>query len=233
MFEGTGLYFWLLFLIVFIVYITVKVCLAYLFKRAKEKSWKAYVPFYNKLVLVDMLEMNRKTFYFTLIPVVNLYYYYLIIKELLKAFGARVDDAIWFLIIPMYKFPEFVFKRPKFLLNEYDLTSEFLSTQQALTAKPKTEEVEELELNNNVSNGFDINNINGSIDNNDSVFTNESLEPDTQKLTYVEAKNEEVKEEKPIISPLDTGRPKVCPNCGATLAPSATVCFMCGTQIGG
>ena len=75
MFEGTGKYFLLLFIVLFIVFITVKICLGKLFKEMKIPAWKAYVPFYNRLILVDILDLKKNIFYKTLIPFYNLYWY--------------------------------------------------------------------------------------------------------------------------------------------------------------
>ena len=132
MFEGTGIYFFLLFLILFIVYLTVKICLGKLFKEMKIPAWKAYIPFYCTLILTDILDIKKSVFYKSLIPIVNLYYYKIIIAELLKAYQLNPKEAIWFVIFPMYKFPELVFKNPKFMLHIYDETEEFLVNQNAL-----------------------------------------------------------------------------------------------------
>ena len=132
MFEGTGKYFLILFMVFFIVYITVKICLGKLFKEAKLPVWKAYVPFYNRLVLTNLLDLKKSVFYKTLIPIGNLYYYNIIIKELLKAYKLNPKESIWFIIIPMYKFPELVFKHPKFMLHMYDETEEFINNQNVL-----------------------------------------------------------------------------------------------------
>lgn len=252
--EGTGKYFLMLFLVFLIVYIAVKISLGVLLKRAKEQSWKAYVPVYTTLVLVDLLNLNRKYFYFSLIPFVGLYYLYVIIQELLKGFNENPKEAIWYVVFPMYNFPKLAFKKPKFVLNEYDLTEEFLETQNILFEQPK--EVVEPVINevsepiNNQENVYTDYNSVTSFDNNiqpsvqtgnaeenavsneaDSVFTNESLEPDKNYTTYVEVQEEEPKEEKPIVTPVETGRPKMCPNCGAKLSPGATACFLCGTKL--
>ena len=199
----------------------------------------------------------------------------------------------------MYKFPELVFKKPRFILNEYDLTSAFMESQKALFEKPKEELPDKIELvdlankvnefhekkanassdvvinpvkydqmpdshenndfqfslnnlpsqdgtqenertvnynmenifnrQNNENNNFINNNVN---DQNvgDSVFTNKSLEPDERQEKEYIAKKEEKKEEKPI-NPYNDGRPQMCPNCGARLAPGATTCFLCGTKL--
>ena len=244
MFEGTGKYFLMLFIVFFIVYLTVKICLGKIFKSAKLPVWKAYIPFYNRLVLTDLLDLKRTVFYKTLIPFGNLYYYNIIIKELLKAYKLDSKDSIWFILIPMYKFPELVFKNPKFMLHMYDDTEEFISNQNILfekesnvpkeininETKPNTVNQSEVIINpntyNQMNNEIKEENINYT---NDSVFSNNSLEPDERKETIIEAKKEEKKEEKPIIT--DPGKPKVCPNCGTKLSPAATTCFLCGTKI--
>lgn len=257
--EGTGIYFWLLVLIFLIVYITVKISLGFLLTRAKEQAWKAYVPFYTTLVLVDLLGLKRSVFYLSLIPIVNLYYYYIIISKLLEGFAMNTKDAIWYIVFPMYKFPELAFKRPKFRLNEYDLTQEFLETQNILFSKPQDELPDEINLIN-LNNQVEESNVNGTViapsnynqvpenmavDNyasetnpyldtsysGESVFTNPSI-PEEKQVTYVEAPKENKPEvQKPIITPVSDGRPKVCPNCGAKLSPEATTCFLCGQHL--
>lgn len=241
MFEGTGKYFLILLAIFFIVYLTVKICLAKLFKEAKVPSWKAYIPFYNRLVLTDLLDLKRSVFYKTLIPFANLYYYNIIIKELLKAYKLDPRKSIWFILIPMYKFPELVFSNPKFMLHMYDNTEQFITNQNVLfeTDQNKPQTVKEEPLQNNINQSVVINpesynQIQNQMSNpynlaNDTVFSNKSLEPDERQETVIEAKKQEVKQEKPIV--VDNSKPKVCPKCGTKLSPAATTCFLCGTKI--
>ena len=246
MFEGTGKYFLILLAVFFIVYLTVKICLAKLFKEAKLPSWKAYIPFYNRLVLTDLLELKRSVFYKTLIPFANLYYYNIIIKELLKAYKLDPRKSIWFILIPMYKFPELVFSNPKFMLHMYDNTEEFINNQNVLfeTDQNKPQTVLEAPFQNNVNDNSNViinpepydqiqnqvaENNNPYNMTNDNVFSNKSLEPDERQETVIEAKKQEVKQEKPIV--VDNSRPKVCPNCGTKLSPTATTCFLCGTKL--
>ena len=265
MFEGTGKYFLMLFIVLFIVYMTVKICLGKLFKETKIPAWKAYIPFYNRLVLVDLLDIKKSVFYKTLIPIANLYYYNIIIKELLKAYKLDPKESIWFILVPMYKFPELVFKRPKFMLHMYDNTEQFISNQNILfETQPEipaqNQAINQLHSQNinqvpdqttnqvqtpNQVNGVVINpSLYNQIDNTvkeeppvnlytneggDSVFLNNSLEPDERHETVIEAKQEVKQEEKPIF--VDNSKPKVCPRCGTKLAPTATTCFLCGTKV--
>ena len=75
----------LIFLIIVIVYITKKICLYFLFKRAKTAPYKALIPIYTTWVLVDLLNMKKKIFYLCLIPLVNLFYYHKITFFFLKS----------------------------------------------------------------------------------------------------------------------------------------------------
>lgn len=246
MFEGTGKYFLMLFIVLFIVYLTVKICLGKIFKSAKIPSWKAYIPFYNRLVLVNLLDLKKSLFYKTLIPFANLYYYNIIIQELLKAYKLNPKESIFFILIPMYKFPELVFKNPKFMLHMYDETEEFINNQNILfetepNSQPQVQPTIQQNPNNIVINPGSYNQIQNVVneeppvnlyttENTDNVFSNQSLEPDERQETVIEAKVQEQKpEQNPIV--VDTSKPKVCPKCGTKLAPTATTCFLCGTKL--
>ena len=250
MFEGTEMYFFLLFLVLFIVYLTVKICLGKLFKQMKIPAWKAYIPFYGTLILVDILDMKKSVFYKSLIPIANLYYFKIIIAELLKAYQLNPKEAVWFVVFPMYKFPELVFKNPRFMLHMYDETEEFLVNQNTLfedsKKAPQTSQtgitiepniynqtlsqpaISEIETNSEPVN--QNTNLNTQTNNeNNTVYFNKNMQPDERHETFIEAKTEEKKEEKPII--VDKSKPKICPHCGTKLAPTATVCFLCGTKL--
>lgn len=377
MFEGTFKYFFILFIFYMIVYITVRVCIADLLKRAKDKPYKAYIPFYTIYYLVKMLDLKKSVFYMTLIPFVNLYYYNIIIKKLLEAFGQDSRESALYLIIPLYKFPELIFKNPKYITDEYTLTEGFLVDQNIMFNKesksddsvslstPTSQDFNQIseipnEINNNENswgnndnttqqtntynqvneiqtpNDFNhieevntsmipnqgsqqiissnnlveekpessfntgvndmvlnqanntlsqanmynqINNIQPvnefnnieeishpmmsnqnneqnilsnvstynsaekkpAVNFNQSLFNSRNTEVSADENfekernitheTYVEAAPKVEEKEKPAIVPFEEGRPKVCPNCGAKLAPTATTCFLCGHSL--
>lgn len=230
--EGTGKYFLGLIFIFFIVYLTVKICLYKIFKNMSIPGWKALIPFYNRLVLTEKLDFNHKMFYKTLIPFVNLYYYSIIISKMLEAHNLNPKEGPLYVLIPMYKFPEFVFRHPKFTLHMYDETEEFISNQQVLFEKhPEDEEskpVEEPVYTEVIEPVQQKPNLYVA----ENIYSNQNLEPDKRMETYVEAKPVEKtpEPEAPIIK-ASTGRPKICPKCGAHLSPDATTCFLCGTKL--
>ena len=221
-FEGTGKYFWLLFLMYLIITLTVKISLVSLFKKANIKGWKAFIPFYNKYLLIKTLDLKIKIFFMTFIPFANLYYYNIIISRMLEAFEQDKNDSVLFLIVPMYKFPELALKNPTFKLHLYDATEEFIHNEKSLFENKQNVE----ELNNTVIIDPKAYNQTG---NNETVFSNSSLEPDTRKETIIEAKQEIKQEVNPIT--VNNLKAKVCPNCGTKLEPTAKVCFFCGTNV--
>ena len=261
MFEGTGKYFLMLFIVLFIVYMTVKICLGKLFKEAKIPAWKAYVPFYNRLVLVELLDIKKSVFYKTLIPFANLYYYNIIIKELLKAYKLDPKESIWFILVPMYKFPELVFKQPKFMLHMYDDTEQFISNQNILFETNPEEQIQNQNINqpqnpgiNQMPNQVQTPNQVGGVVINPSLYnqmdntvkeeppvnlyTNEGKDSVfSNNALEPDERHETVIEAKQEVKQeekpivVDNSKPKVCPKCGTKLAPTATTCFLCGTKV--
>lgn len=247
-FEGTGKYFLILFGIYIFINIIVKINLSKLFKEAREKGWKAYIPFYNRLVLVKIFDLKKSVFYKTLIPFANLYYYYIIINRMLEVYGMDKKEAIWFLIIPVYKFPELVLKHPSYNLHMYDNTEEFIQNENVLYTKQESvAEVAEINSNQQVQTDKSTSNqeVNlsspqqvsqsqyiQSISENagpENVFSNSNLIPDERHETIIEAKQEEKQEKNPIYATKE--RQRVCPRCKTKLPNTAKVCFFCGTEL--
>ena len=245
MYEGIGIYFWLLFLIYLIINFVVKYSLSKLFKGAKVSGWKAFIPFYNRIVIIKLFDLKKSLFLKTLIPIFNLYYYYVIISRMLEVYGIDTKEAIWFLIIPIYKFPELAIKNPIYNLHMYDNTKMFIKNEDTLFNSKVDEAVVMPEFNieipkevqnnvdaldssmyNQVSQNQYVQNISGP----ETVFSNSSLEPDKRKETIIEAKKEEVQEQRNPIY-VDNGKARVCPRCKTQLPSTAKVCFFCGTQL--
>ena len=228
MFEGFGKYFLILFIFYLIIVLAVKISLSVLFKNMSIAKWKAYIPFYNKYLLVKKLDLKMKVFLLTFIPFVNLYYYNIIIKRLLEAFEQNSKDSIMFLIVPLYKFPELAFKNPEFRLHLYDNTEEFIHNEMSLFEKPGENVQETVQTTETIINPADYNQTgNNSAD---TVYYNTDMQPDERKETIIEAKQEEIDEK---VNPITVNnlKPKVCPRCGTKLEPTAKTCFFCGSEV--
>lgn len=232
MYEGIGKYVWIFFAFIFLIYIVVKICLAKLFKKMSIPGWKAFVPIYCKYILVQKLDLKTFVFLMTLVPFARYYYFYIIIEKLLEAFEQNTKGAFLFLLIPLYKFPELVFKRPEFTLHLYDNTEQFIHNEKSLFETPKVEEIESVDMTGGTIISPAIYNQNNDLQTpyNETVFSNENLQPDERQETYIEAK---VEETSAPVNPINATnlKPKVCPKCGTKLEPTAKTCFFCGTNI--
>ena len=246
--EGTAKYFWGIFLILVLVYITKKVSLYFIFKKVRMKPISAFIPVKYRADLAYGIGINKKYAYMSYIPFYGIKYRKQILDVLLKGFGLDSKDSFLYFLIPMYKYPELAFRNNNFVQNDYSLTEKFLDSEKALSGvdEVKASNVQNSNANFNDSIFSDAGTVSGMSSaypnqnmtpstnqdiNLDTVFTNESLEPDKRYERYVQVQKEEKKEKKPIITPLETGKQQVCPNCGATLTPNATTCFMCGHRL--
>ena len=252
LFEGTAKYFWMLFLVWLLVYITKKVSLYFIFKKVRMNPSKAFIPVMYRVNLAREIGISPKAAYMSYIPFYGIKYRKEILDTLLKGFSLNTKDSIWYFIIPMYKYPELVFRNVNFVQNDYSLTEMFLESEKALSeVDPNPNDLNNVQ-NSNANFNDSIFSDNGVMQgtstpinayppnmtpvtnqnvNLDTVFTNQNLEPDDRHERYVEAPKEEPKKEKPIITPLETGKNQVCPKCGATLTPNVTTCFMCGQRL--
>jgi len=232
--EGTGKYFLMLFLVFLIVYITAKICVGFLFKRAKVPFWKAYIPFYTPYVIVELLNLKKSLFYFTLIPFANLYFYYIIIQNFIVNYNQNEKDTIWYLLFPMYHFPKLVFKRPKFIYNEYEMTADFVETQNVLSKEFTDKLPEKLDVVEVVTydDGGTVDTyVEDSIEETEDIknfYTENSVFEDEDKPEFESSILERKLKGQTMAS---ENKQKLCPKCGAKLTPSAATCFFCGTTL--
>ena len=227
MFEGAGKYFLILFIFYLIVLLVVKVSLSSIFEESGVSKWKLFIPIFCRYVIIDKLDMKKNVFYMTLIPFVNLYFYNIVISRMNDVFGIK-DNSILFILLPLYKFPELAFKNPEFRLNLYDSTEEFIHNEKSLFEQNDGT----LESNNSIIIDPKMYDQSGSDQNPnvESVFSNSSLQPDDRMERYIEPQAPQQQE---VVSPITVNnlRPKVCPNCGTKLEPTAKTCFFCGTNV--
>ena len=250
--EGTSLYFWLIFLILILIYITKKISLVSIFKKARIKGTNALIPIKYRKDLTEALHLKNSIAYLSYIPIYGIRYRKIILETLLQGFGLNKEDYIYYILFPMYKYPELAFRNVKLIQNDYSLTETFVESENIISGKEKVENNREVNYSNTINYEPNMVSIDGAesqtkktyqadeiehyinqdmFEQADSVFTNQNLEPDKHKETIVEVKEETPKKEKSIITPLVNGDEKVCPKCGAKLASNAKTCFLCGTHL--
>ena len=231
--EGTALYFLLIFLIIVLTYIIKKVSLIFIFEKARIKGINALIPFKYRIDLTDSINLNRSVAYMAYIPVYGIKYRKIIIETLLQGLGLNKKDYIYFIMFPMYKYPELAFRNVKLIQNNYSLTETFLESEKILSKKDN-EQSSKIE-NNQTNNNSLLNNINYeqelvSVDNNqkdiypeDSIFTKQQSNNNYNKKAY--------QEDNEVVSSNQANNEKICPNCGAKLSHDSTICFLCGKKV--
>ncbi|MCT4326603.1 signal peptidase I [Elizabethkingia anophelis] len=95
--AAAGAIFGIGFLIFYIfIYIAVCFCWYKTFKKAgREDAWAAFIPFYNFIVLVQIIKKPTWWFILFFIPFVNLYALFIAGDKLAKGFGKGENSTIW------------------------------------------------------------------------------------------------------------------------------------------
>jgi hypothetical protein len=76
-----------------------------IFEKAGKPGWAALVPFYNLIVLLEIVGKPITWFIFMLIPCVNFYFGVLLVIEVAKVFGKDVAFAIGLFLLPFVFYP--------------------------------------------------------------------------------------------------------------------------------
>lgn len=100
--------------------------LYFMFEKAGEKGWKAFVPVLNKFVWLDLIGRPRWRYVLLLIPIVNLFILAGMIIELVKSYGKHdfLDHVLAVVFAPAY-FPFLGFsKKEKYLGKGYQIEKE-------------------------------------------------------------------------------------------------------------
>ncbi|MCL1668378.1 DUF5684 domain-containing protein [Elizabethkingia ursingii] len=95
--AAAGAIFGIGFLIFYIlVYVAVCFCWYKTFQKAgREDAWAAFIPFYNLIVLVQIIKKPTWWFILFFIPFVNLYALFIAGDKLAKGFGKGENSTIW------------------------------------------------------------------------------------------------------------------------------------------
>lgn len=107
-----GFFFVLLALIVFLAIASWKV-----FTKAGKEGWAVLIPFYNWIVLLDIVNRPRWWIFLLLIPVVNIVIAVIIANDLAKAFGKGTGFTVGlvllnFVFVPILAFGSAVYTKP-------------------------------------------------------------------------------------------------------------------------
>lgn len=84
-------------------------CLAGILKKNGEESWKAFIPFYNTIVILKIVEKPIWVFVFILIPLINIFVIIWLIHLISLKFKKDASFTIGLVFLPFIFFPILAF----------------------------------------------------------------------------------------------------------------------------
>ena len=100
----------LLSLLVILASVITIISLAKIFKRLNKPSWAAIVPVYKELVLLELANLKWWYIFLLLIPLINVYYMYIICNAIAKKFNKPTGFSLGMILIPYVFLPLLAFK---------------------------------------------------------------------------------------------------------------------------
>lgn len=89
--------------------------IAKVYKKSNRSFISAWLPIYNTLVLLEMVNMPKITFIILLIPVINIFMYYRIYILLAASFRKDKKFALGLLFLPFIFFPILAFGKDEYI----------------------------------------------------------------------------------------------------------------------
>ena len=195
-----------------IIYIIFSIELMLLFIRLGEKAWKALIPVYNFIVLLQKLLLPIFYVILLLIPIINIYVFYKIGISLAEQFNKKKIFAIIFALIPPIGI--------LFLM---------LGINQEKYETSEVSEFQNYDPNRKIEDG------NFGFDENAKVNTIEEVkmspEPEAEEQPVVQEIDLNPINLEPQTPVLTSDSFKECPNCHSKIKSDAKVCFMCGSSL--
>ncbi len=100
------LHVWKYFALVTILFSFLVMCSSYnIFEKVKKRGKLCFIPIYNLLVMLDVVEMSKLNFIFMLLPVVNIFVILLIMYRLSIVFHTSTAFAIGLILFPVLFLP--------------------------------------------------------------------------------------------------------------------------------
>lgn len=234
-------------IIIGIISLLVIIELYILFQRLNEKGWKAIIPIYNSIVLLNLTNQPIWYFVLLLIPIVNIFVMYKVGIFLTEQFNKDKKMAILFAILPFIGLIILLFKNDSRLDNIQN--SSIQDQEEAIpnvivqseplgfidedyTVSNVTEEqfnpqiamMNQLNNMNENKNSLNDNQTNNTIYDNSQLKNNESSQVSSNTVIN-DSSNIKKNSQKNDMEY------KVCFKCGNKLRSDATMCFICGNKL--
>jgi len=183
------------------------ISLGKIFKKADKNPLLAFIPFYNILILLQIVYLPSYYLLLLLIPIINLYPLIKIPIELGRTFRKNKGFIAGLFFLPIVYYPLLAFRENRYVgMNEEKVNSIVLEELEEQEEKPVLEESGMLITTKTEKETEQQENT--------SFLTKENKGP-------VEVKTKEVKNQtQPEF--------KVCPKCRNKVRGEAQTCFICG-----
>ncbi len=212
-------YFWIIFILCIVLVITflMLLSLSKIFKKADEKAWKGWIPFYHLMVLLKVVALPSYYFILFFIPIINLYPMARLAKELARSFRKSRKFALSLFFFPLITYPILGFNEDRYVgMNEEKVQSIVLEDI------PEIEEGPVIEEDSNLINQSMIQEESSSGSN--FIHTNDSM---------VKSEEQNSVSSPSLVTPTTTAPKNIlaykeCPECRSKVREDATTCFICG-----
>ena len=105
-----------------IIYVAViVVCIVSMWKVYEKlglEGWKAIIPIYSIIVLLELFKWDIWKIVLFLIPIVNIVFGFLLMQEIATKFGKGTGFAVGLFILPIIFFPILAFKDENVVIQE-------------------------------------------------------------------------------------------------------------------
>lgn len=181
------------------------VSLSKIFQKADQKSWKAFIPIYHFLPLLEIVHLPQYYFVLMLLPIVQLFPFVMVGLNLSKSFKKDQKFAFGLVFLPFVFYPILAFSKIKYVgINE--------------------EKVEEVVIRDLIREKVETGNASMVLktDQNISVGTN-TVATSTAQNGILQADTSILEQHKPTVPEYIE-----CPVCKNKVKKGAPVCFICG-----
>lgn len=168
-------------------------------KNIFEKTGKdykyAYIPFYNLFILLDIVKMSRYSFICLLLPVVNIFYVFIIMYRLSIIFGTSTSFAFGLVFLPFIFLP--ILNHSKYLKDPEEESKKDDVTDAMM---PLLTEKQYNELNNVVDETPKVDNVFKAPSNEiPPAPTFKANKVKYREMVLPEEKKEEIKRVEPVV----------------------------------
>lgn len=198
----------IIFLIVMIILFYI-LCFYRIFKKAGKNPWTALIPIYNVIIMLNIATLPSYYFLLMLIPVVNIYPFVCLSKEVARSFQKSGAFAVGLFFLPVIYYPILAFSDSRYFgINQEKVESIILKDVPTSLPVKETPVVAQQ-----------------TPETKPEVLETLSPTPSIETLTNTPSPTPDT----PVVTPRPADY-KECPSCHNKVKADAKTCFICGHQ---